>query len=88
MHIVYMYVYTCIRMYVDVHVCVCVYVCGVYTYTSVCSCEFMCMVVCYSVLDPFGEIRTRCRRPGPDSDSRSLWTRCIGDLKTVLLDDP
>ena len=54
MHIIYMYVYTCIGIYVGVHVCVCVYVCGVYMRTGICSCEFMSMVVYYSVLDSLG----------------------------------
>ena len=49
----YIWVYTC------VYACVYMYMCGVCMYTGVCSCEFMGWVVCYSVADLFGEIRTR-----------------------------
>jgi len=30
----------------------------------------------------------RCRRPGPDPNSCSLWTRYNGDSKTDPWDDP
>ena len=77
------YAYTCIRIYAGVHVCVGVLrsVFSVYLYLFVCS------VACYSISDPFGEIRTSCRRPEPDLDSCSLWTRYNGDLKTNPWDD-
>ena len=45
------------------------------------------LVACYSVSDPFGEIRPSYRRPGPDPDSCSLWAQYIGDLKTAPWDD-
>ena len=78
-------------MYCVVYARICMYVrVGVYTYVSVCSgvCLvyifiIICMLVtCYSILDLFGEIRTSCRRPGPDSDSCSLWIRYISNSKT------
>ena len=34
------------------------------------------------ISDPFGEIRTSCRRSRPNPDSCSLWTRYNGDTKT------
>ena len=69
----YIYVCTCICTCVGVHVCVGMlgWVLSVHLYLFVCS------VACYSILDPFGEIRTSCRRSEPDSDSCSLWTRCM-----------
>ena len=70
------YVYIC--MYVGVHVCVSVLrsVFSVYLYL------FMCTVACFSDSDPFGEIRTRCRRPEPNPFSCSSWTRYAGNPKT------
>ena len=65
------YVYTCIRIYAGVHVCLmCVY-CGVYTCTRVCLCEFICLVACCSVSVSFGEIRTVAGDP-TDPNSCSL----------------
>ena len=51
-----MHMYTCMYM-----VCVCVRV-----YVRVSSCVRLRVAV---ISDPFGEIQTRCRRSGPDSDS-------------------
>ena len=47
--------------------------CVLYMYT----CVLECSVACYR--DP-----DRCRRPGPDLNSFSLWTRYNGDSKTNL----
>ena len=47
-----------------VYACVYVHICGVCIYTGVCLCEFTGWVAYYSVSDPFGEIRTCCRRLG------------------------
>ena len=71
-------------MYVGVRVCICMYV----WVLSMCLYLFVCSVACYSISDPFGEIRTSCRRPEPDPDSCSLWTRYNGDSKTDPWDDP
>jgi len=81
----------CILVYTYVYVCT-----WVYTYVSVCSgvclaCIYVYMyvlVACYSVSNPFGELRTSYRTPGPDSDSCSLWNRYNGDSKTDPWDDP
>jgi len=75
-------------LHVCVYACVYAYVYGVVMCTSVCSGKFMGWVMCCSVSDPFGEIRTRYRRPGPDPDSCSLWTRYNGNLKIDSWDDP
>ena len=91
-----MYVYK--RIYVCKHDCqfVPVYVC-VRGGTRMCRCArellsvylylFVCSLACCSVSDSFSEIRTRCRRPKPDPDSCSLWTRYIDDSKTDSWDD-
>ena len=70
-------------MCMHVGLCVWVRVCVFYVrvlipFLSVCS------AACCSVSDLFGEIRTHCRRSGPDSDLCPLWTRYTGDLKTDL----
>ena len=52
----------CIWVYTCVYACVYVYIYGVCMYMGVCSCEFVDWVACCSVSDPFGEIRTHCRR--------------------------
>ena len=64
-----------------VYLCARVYVCtGVYRFV----CVHVCLIVCYSDTDSFGEIGTHCE----DSKLCSLWTRYIGDLKTDAWDDP
>ena len=91
----YISVYMCMYAWLLVctRICMCMWV---YTYVSVCSgvclvyiyIYLYVLVTCYSISDLFGEIRTSCRRPGPDSDSCSLWTRYNGDSKTDPWDDP
>ena len=90
--------YVCIGMFIYMYCCVCLYmyVCG---YTCMCPCAcvgvnrvfiFICMCwlratafhVCLVSFEP------NYRRPRPDPDSCSLWTRYNDDLKTVLWDDP
>jgi len=84
-YIVYMHVYTCICMYVGVHVYVCVHVCV----ERICTCVnmYLCvhvstcvLVVCYSDVDLFvqSELGNRRFRLCP------LWTRYTGDSKIDL----
>ena len=68
-----MYTYTGIN--VGVHVCV-----GLLgSVFSVCLDFFVCSVAYYSISDPFGEIRTSCKRSGPDSDR----ARCGPDTMVI-----
>jgi len=71
--LIYMHSCKCMGIRVCVHMHVWAF--SVYLYLFVCS------VACYSVSDPF-------RRPGPDPDLCSSWTRYIGELKTDPWDDP
>ena len=75
-----MYVCACLFMYVYAYmfVCTCGCLACIYNYLYV-------LVACHSILDLFGEIRTSCRRPGPDPNyvvvdptHRRFEDRCIG----------
>ena len=74
----YSVVYVCICTCVGIHICVRmhVWVFSVYLYLFVCS------VACFSVSDPFGELRTSYTTPGPESDS----CRCGPD--TIVIRRP
>ena len=79
------YMYICIYLCV----CVCIYVCiGVCTCAFMCTCGYMCLVTCYHDVDLFVHSKPGNRRPKPDLDLCSLWTRYVGDLKTDPWDDP
>ena len=87
MHIIFMYVYTCIRIYAGVHVCLCVYIVKcirVRGYVCVSSCIWLRFIVFRIRL-----VRSEpsYRRPGADPDSCSLWTQYNGDSKIVPWDD-
>jgi len=80
--------YKCVYLYMYVCGCTCMGLCA---HVGVkCIFIFICMYwLCVTVF------RTRSvrsepsyRRPGADPDSYSLWTRCIGNLKTAQWDDP
>jgi len=58
---IYTYMLACIYMYV------CGYTC-MYVHVLMCTCVRVCLVACCSVLNSFGEIWTRCRRPGHNPD--------------------
>ena len=47
----------------------------------------VCSGTCYSISDPLVRSEPGNRRPRPDSDSCSLWTRYTGDLETSPWDD-
>ena len=79
---VYICVYTCIRIYVGVHVCLCVYVEECIRVRGY-ICVFMCLVVCYSVTDLFGEIRTIAGDPDPIRICASYRPNTIAIRKSI-----
>ena len=72
----YVYVYTRIYMYRGVYMCIYVYV---WLYE---------LVICYNDAYLFVRSEPSNRRPRPDLDLCSLWTRYAGDSKTDPWDDP
>ena len=86
------YVYTCICIYVGVHVCVCVYIVECICVRVGVKRVFMLICMFWLRATVFWTRSVRSepsyRRPGPDPDSCSLWTRCTGDSKTGPWDNP
>ena len=77
--VLYVYMlYTCTSTCTyRVRLSVCLSTCVImFKYVWVCD---MCTVACFSDSDPFGEIRTGCRRPRPDLDS----CRCGPDTMVI-----
>ena len=89
MHIVCMYVctriYEYICMYIRTYIHGCIRMC-MHVQTCICVRGYVCVGLCVWLLVTV--FRTRYRRPGPDLDLCSLWTRYNGDSKTGPWDDP
>jgi len=69
-------------MYILVYICI-----GVCTCAFMCTCGYMCLVISYSDVDLFMRSEPGNRRPRPDLDLCSLWTRYASDSKTDPWED-
>ena len=65
-------------------VCICI---GVCTCAFMRTCGYMCLVICYSNADQFVYSEPGNRRPRPDLNLCSLWTRYASNSKTNPWDD-
>ena len=76
--IVYAWVYAwlCACMYILVYIRI-----GVCTYVFMCTCDYMYLVICYSDSDLFVRSEPCKRRPRPDLNLWSLWTRSLAIQK-------